>query len=73
MTRQFRREMQGKNGHILGKIWQCALDIFRSVHQPSKGVYMRGTVQVFVGPYLPLASKWEFLLGRQACPIHTRP
>ena len=57
MTRQFRREKQGKNGHILGKIWQCALDIFRSVHQPSKGVYMRGTVQVFVGPYLPLASK----------------
>ena len=25
MTRQFRREKQGKNGHILGKIWQCVL------------------------------------------------
>ena len=24
MTRQFRREMRGKNGYILGKIVQCA-------------------------------------------------
>ena len=59
MTRQFRREKQAKNVHILGKIGQCVSLVFENhcvVHQVKllsvKYLQMNQSVRAFKSPYL---------------------